>query len=379
METVTTRDETPVTVPALYMAIETGAKNWKVGFSGGLGQRPRVRGMQAGDLDKLREEIQTAKRRFGLADDAPVHSCYEAGRDGFWIHRALGSMGIHNRVLDSSSIEVDRRARRAKSDGLDVRGLLTLVIRLCRGEKRVCRVCRPPTPETEDLRQLNREMETAKSDRTRSVNRIKAYLATQGVLLTRRGLAGGDLSGLRAWDGTHLPPRLQTRIDREMEKLALLERQIAELEAERRAAMRAEGDRPAEIAAKLQQLRAIGPGISWVLSAELFAWRCFRNVRELGAIVGLAPTSYQSGDMSRELGISKAGNRHVRWIMVELAWLWLEYQPRSALTLWYRQRFGSGGDIQRRKGIVALARKLLIALWKYVEHGTVPEGAMLKL
>jgi transposase len=364
-------------VPALYMAIETGARKWKVGFSSGLGQRPRIRVMNTANLVQLREEIRLAKRRFDLPEDAPVYSCYEAGRDGFWIHRALERGGVHNEVVDSSSIQVDRRARRAKSDKLDVAGLVTLVIRRCRGEERVCRVCRPPSPEDEDRRQLGRELEAVKAEHTASVNRIKSFLAGQGVYLHERGLPG-DLSKVRTWQGAELPAQLRSRLDREVELLRLSERRIAVLMDARKELMRSETDPAAVIARKLQQLRGIGPESSWLFAAELFAWRRFRNVRELAAIVGLAPTPHQSGTMHRELGISKAGNRRVRAMLIEIAWRWPDHQPQSALALWYKRKFASGSSVHRRKGIVALARKLLIALWKYVEFDTLPEGAVLK-
>lgn len=377
METATTRREAPVTVPALYMAIETGVQKWKVGFTCGAGQQPRIRVVDTGDLVRLGEEIERAKRRFGLAADAPAHSCYEAGRDGFWLHRALERMGVRNRVVDSASIHVDRRARRAKSDRLDVVGLLDLVIRRCRGEDRVCRVCVPPSPETEDLRQLDRELKTATHDRTRSINRIKSFLATQGAYLHGRGLPN-DLSGIRTWEGAPLPDRLRRHVERERERLQLLERQIEQLEEERAEAMGSDTDRAAQIACKLQRLRAIGPGSGWALTAEIFSWRKFNNGRQLGALVGIVPTPYQSGTLHRELGISKAGNARVRCVMVELAWQWVRHQPQSALTLWYRRRFGDGDKVRQKKGIVAVARKLLIALWKYVEYDELPEGAVLK-
>jgi transposase len=377
MQTVTARREDPVTVPVLYMAIETGVAKWKVGFTCGAGQQPRIRVMDTGDLVRLNEEIQLAKRRFGLPAEAPVHSCYEAGRDGFWIHRALGRMGVHNRVVDSASIQVDRRARRAKSDRLDLVGLLDLVIRRCRGEDRVCRVCHPPSPEAEDRRRLNRELQAAKNDRTRSINRIKSFLATQGVYLRLRGLPD-ELSEIRTWDDAGLPARLRGHVERELEKVRLVDRQIGEMETERKAAMKSETDVAAMIACKLQRLRAIGPGGSWLCAAEIFAWRKFDNGRQLGALVGLVPTPYQSGTLRRELGISKAGNARVRFMLVELAWKWVQYQPQSALTLWYNRRFAAGGSVQRRKGIVAVARKLLIALWRYVEFDEMPEGAVLK-
>jgi transposase len=377
MRTVTTRREAPVTVPALYMALETGVQKWKVGFTCGAGQQPRIRTVNTGDLDRLRAEIELAKRRFGLPADAPVHSCYEAGRDGFWIHRALGRMGVHDRVIDSASIRVDRRARRAKSDRLDVVGLLDLVIRRCRGEDRVCRVCVPPAPEDEDLRRLDRELEAATRDRTRSINRIKSFLATEGVYLRERGLPD-DLSRLRTWEGAELPARMRGHIERERERLQLIERQIGQLQEERRTAMQHPDGRAAAIARKLQQLRAVGPTSGWVLASELFAWRTFNNGRQLGALVGLCPTPYQSGTLTRELGISKAGNPHVRAVAVELAWQWTRHQPNSALTLWFHRHSGGRRGVQRHKSIVALARKLLIALWKYVEFDELPEGAVLK-
>ena len=377
METVTTRREAPVTVPALYMALETGVAKWKVGFTCGAGQQPRIRVVETGDLARLDEEIEQAKRRFDLAADAPVHSCHEAGRDGFWIHRALQRRGVHDRVMDSASIKVDRRARQAKSDKLDVVGLLDLVIRRCRGEDRVCRVCVPPSPTDEDLRRLDRELEAATRDRTRSINRIKAFVVTEGIYLRGRGLPD-DLSQLRTWEGAELPVRLRAQVERERELMQFVERRIEVLKAERKAVLRSNTERAAAIAHKLQRLRAIGPESSWVLASELFAWRKFDNVRQLGALVGLAPTPHQSGTVHRELGITKAGNAHVRYVMVELAWQWVRHQPESSLTIWYQRNFAGGGTVRRNKGIVAVARKLLIALWKYVEFDTMPEGAVMK-
>lgn len=377
MQTVTTRREAPVTVPALYMAMETGVQKWKVGFTCGAGQQPRIRTVDTGDLARLAEEIERAKRRFGLPADAPVHSCYEAGRDGFWIHRALERMKVHNRVVDSASIQVDRRARRAKSDRLDVVGLLDLVIRRCRGEDRVCRVCIVPSPAAEDLRRLEREMAEGTRDRTRSINRIKSFLATEGVYLRGRGLPD-DLGAIRTWEGAEIPARLRAHIEREREKLQLIERQLDVLQEERSAVMRGDQERAAEIARKLQRLRAIGPTGSWVVASEIFAWRKFNNGRQLGALVGLSPTPYQSGMLRHELGISKAGNAHVRAVLVELAWQWVRHQPQSALTLWYHRHSGGRRGGQRNKSIVAVARKLLIALWKYVEFDELPEGAVLK-
>lgn len=378
MQTVTTRNVVSVvSVPALYLAIETGARKWKVGFSSGMGQRARVRNLPAGALDELRAEITRAKDRFGLAPDAPVYSCYEAGRDGFWIHWALAAAGISNSVVDSSSIQVDRRARRAKSDGLDVVQLLDQLMRYHRGESRVWRVVRPPAPEDEDRRQLHRELRSRKDERTRVTNRIKGLLATRGVILGERELPR-DLDKIVQWDGTPLPPGVRARLDREMAHLDLLNADIEALDKERKARLAAGEERGAQIASKLMRLHSIGKESAWTYAMELFSWRRFNNGREVGALVGLVPTPYQSGDMRRELGITKAGNRHVRAMAIEIAWLWLRYQPGSALTRWYMERFASGGPVQKRKGIVALARKLLIALWRYAEFDIVPEGATLK-
>lgn len=377
MQTVTTRNVSVVSVPALYLAIETGARKWKVGFSSGMGQRARVRNLPAGALDQLHAEISRAKDRFGLAPDAPVYSCYEAGRDGFWIHRALTAAGVNNVVVDSSSIQVDRRARRAKSDGLDVVQLLDQLMRYHRGESRVWRVVRTPTLEDEDRRQLHRELKSRKDERTRVTNRIKGLLATRGVILGERELPR-DLDKVVQWDGTPLPAGVRARLEREMAHLDLLNAHIDALDKERKALLAAGKDRGAQIASKLMRLHAIGKESAWTYAMELFSWRRFNNGREVGALVGLVPTPYQSGDMRRELGITKAGNRHVRAMAIEIAWLWLRYQPGSALTRWYMERFASGGSVQRRKGIVALARKLLIALWRYAEFDIVPEGATLK-
>lgn len=377
MQTVTTRNVPVVSVPALYLAIETGARKWKVGFSSGMGQRARVRNLPAGALDQLHAEISRAKDRFGLAPDAPVYSCYEAGRDGFWIHRALTAAGVNNVVVDSSSIQVDRRARRAKSDGLDVVQLLDQLMRYHRGESRVWRVVRTPTLEDEDRRQLHRELKSRKDERTRVTNRIKGLLATRGVILRERELPR-DLDKVVQWDGTPLPAGVRARLEREMAHLDLLNAHIDVLDKERKALLAAGEERGAQIASKLMRLHAIGKESAWTYAMELFSWRRFNNGREVGALVGLVPTPYQSGDMRRELGITKAGNRHVRAMAIEIAWLWLRYQPGSALTRWYMERFGSGGSVQKRKGIVALARKLLIALWRYAEFDIVPEGATLK-
>lgn len=366
----------------LYMAFELGNSNWKLGFSIGLGQRVRERNIPAGDMEKLLGEIESAKRRFGLSAASKVRSCYEAGRDGFWLHRYLTSQGIENLIVDSSSIEVNRRARRAKSDRLDVQKLISMLIRHWGGDRKVWSVVRVPSVEEEDHRQLHREQKSWKKERTRAINHIRGLLASQGVRLQmRKGMSADWVEEIRLWDGTGLPVNLKMRLRREWETLQWIGKQILAVEGERRKALREKRDKAGEHIEKIERLmrlRAIGLNGAWVLVEEFFGWRQFNNRREVGGLAGLTGTPYNSGDTNREQGISKAGNRYVRGVMVELAWAWLRYQPRSKLARWYNRRFGKGSSQVRKIGIVALARRLLIDLWRYVEFGVLPEGARIK-
>jgi transposase len=364
--------------PTLYMAFELGEGNWKVGFSTGLGQDARLRVIRARDLAALVREIEAARKRFGLAADAPVRSCYEAGRDGFWLHRWLVQQDVDNHVIDSSSIEVNRRRRRAKTDRLDAGSLLRLLQRYGLGDRRVWHVVRVPSPEVEDRRQLHRELTELKRERGRLTNRIHGLLANQGICLQLRADFGGRLDDLSLWDGSPLPPDLQERIARSWERARALSREIQALESRQREALRSDPDPALEQVRQLTRLRGIGFRSAWVFTMEFFAWREFRNRREIGALAGLTPTPYQSGDSNHELGISKAGNRLVRALAVEVAWSWLRRQPQSELAQWYRAKFAQGGSRLRRIGIVALARRLLIELWVYLETGTPPAGALFK-
>jgi len=366
------------TSQVLYLAFELGVNEWKLGFSKDLGTKPRVRVMQARDLKRLAREIAAAKQWFGLSAPAAVRSCYEAGRDGFWLHRHLTSTGVDSRVVDSSSIEVNRRQRRAKSDGLDVRKLLGMLVRYHAGESKVWSVVRVPTADEEDRRQLHRELRTLKKDRTRVTNRIQGLLANQGIRLPKSRDLGVLIEGMRVWDGSPLPAGLRARLEREWEHAQFLHGKIAELERERRRAITHDRGQAIEKVRQLLRLRAIGPNGAWVYVNEFFGWRHFRNRKEVGAAAGLTPTPYQSGDESREQGISKAGSRHIRAVAIEMAWCWLRYQPASRLSRWYQERFGRGGTRARKVGIVALARKLLIELWRFLEQGVIPEGAVLK-
>jgi transposase len=360
----------------LYLAFDLGWSGWKLAFSTCPVENPRIRGMAARKLEDLEAEIAKAKKRFGLPADAPVRSCYEAGRDGFWLHRYLTARGINNIVVDASSIEVPRRYRRAKSDGLDASKLLGMLLRYYGGEKKVWSVVQVPTVETEDRRQLHRELLTLKGERTQHVNRIKGLLACCGLASEVDGKFPQRLAELRTWDSQAVPPELQQRLLREFARWQVVDRQIAELERARVQRIVKSKEEAMDQVRRLLRLRGIGANSAWMFVMEFFSWRQIVNRRQLGALAGLTPTPYNSGDDSREQGISKAGNRRMRTMAIEIAWCWLRYQPGSRLSQWYRERFGGGKSRLRRIGIVALARKLLVALWRYLEHGELPAGAL---
>jgi transposase len=362
----------------LYMALELSQKEWKLGFSVGPGQAPRLRSVPGRALAVLMEEIRLARERFGLGKDVEVDSCYEAGRDGFWLHRYLEAQGVKNLVVDSASIEVSRRFRRVKTDRMDVGRLLGMLMRYHLGEKKVWSVVHVPSAGAEDERQLHREMMALKRERTRHINRVKGLLAGQGVVVDVGAGFMEEIGEIRLWDGSGLPGRLRKRLERECQRMGLLKEQIRELEKEREEVLRTSQEESVEQVRRLLQLKGIGVNSAWLYVMEFFAWRGFHNRREVGSLAGLTPTPYQSGESSKERGISKAGNRPVRGMAIEIAWAWLRFQPESALSLWYNRRFAEGSSRVRRIGIVALARKLLIELWKYLETGAVPEGAYLK-
>jgi transposase len=370
---ITTKKDT------LFMAFELGDDTWKLGFSRGFGESVYERNISARDTKALLQEIQKIKRRLGLSKKARVVSCYEAGREGFWLHRFLEAQGVESLVVDSSSIEVSRRKRRTKTDRLDVRALLDLLLRHMAGShKKVWSVVHVPTVEQEDRRHLHRELQSAKRDRTRVTNRMKGLLANHGLRLDVKGDVPRQLERLRQWDGNAVPPGLRARLDREWERVQFYTDLIRRLEKDRRELARHSEDPAVEKVRQLNQLKGIGVNSAWLYVMELFGWREFRNRREVGSIVGLTPTPQASGQREREGGMSKAGNRHVRSLAIEIGWGWLRYQPESALSKWYQARFGGGSKRIRKIGIVALARKLLIALWRFLETGMIPEGAELK-
>jgi transposase len=318
-----------------------------------------------------------AKRRFHLPETAAVRSCYEAGRDGFWLHRYLEDRGVENLIVDSASIEVNRRAKRVKTDRIDVGKLLDMLMRYHSGEEKVWSVVHVPSVEGEDMRHLHRQLNRFKRDRTRHISRIEGVLASQGVKVPLHVNFLDKLEATRLWDGSLLPPGVRARVEREHAALQYVQGQIKKLEEERKELIET-SDHPSVVQVRqLMKLRAIGPNSAWLFVMEFFGWREFRNRREVGALAGLTPTPYQSGGESREQGISEAGNRWVRGLAIEIAWCWLRYQPDSELTHWFDEKFGHSKRT-RKIGIVALARRLVVALWRYLEMGEIPAGAQLK-
>jgi transposase len=362
----------------LHLAFELGRKKWTLGFTIGLGQKARKKTVNGGDTAAVLEEIAAAKRRFDLPEAARVVSCYEAGPEGFWLHRWLESVGIENVVVDSASIEVDRRKRRVKADGLDVEGLLKLLCRHTMGEPKVWSVVRVPPPQIEDARQLHRDLATLTAERTRSRNRIRGLLAVHGAAVRQWSKVREEVARLRLWDGAALGEGLRQRLEREIERLELVQCQIRSVEQAMAAELQAAAE-AGSILAMMQrrvQLRGIGPQGARILAVELFAWRGFRNRREVGGCTGLTPTPYQSGESVHEQGIDKAGNVWLRRVATQLAWSWVRWQRDSEITQWFNRRFASAGRRQRRVGIVGVARKLVIALWRYAEGAELP-GALI--
>jgi transposase len=341
------------------MALELSARRWQLAFGLGLATPSRRRTIPAGDEAALRQELAAARQRFGLAATAPVRSCYEAGRDGFWVHRWLTQLEVVNVVVDSASIEVTRRRRRAKTDRLDADALLRRLIRYWLGECDQWKVVHVPSVAVEDARQAERSLAMLTAERTRYRNRLHGVLATQGVRLRLGPSFLTQLATMTRPDGAGLPVGVVARLTLQWELLQTIEQALRQARAAQRTAVAAAATPAAVRTQRLQQLKGI-------------------RARSAAVLSGLVPVPYQSGDAGHDQGISRAGLRHVRRIAVEVAWAWVRWQPDSALTRWYQQRFGQGGGRLRRIGIVALARKLLIALWRYSEHGIVPAGAAVR-
>jgi transposase len=375
----TLRKDVSTKTAVLHVAFELSNSKWKLGFSDG--NKMRFKSIDARNLEQLGEEIEKAKHRFRLDDDVRIVSCYEAGRDGFWLDRYLLSQEVENVVVDSSSIEVNRRKRRAKTDRIDARKLLRMLMRYHGGERKLWSVVRVPSVEAEDGRQLSRELESLNKERTSHRSRIRGLLIREGLEV--KNPSGKkfleELDSLCTWDGKQLPKDFKARIVREYERLRMVEEQMGTLRKERETRVGSAETLSMRKVAQLRALYGIGVTSSWDFVMEMFGWREFRNRREVGAFAGLTPTPYDSGGSQREQGISKAGRGRIRALNIQIAWGWLRFQPQSKLSLWYQERFAGGGSRMRRIGIVAVARKLLIDLWRYLEYGVVPEGARLRL
>ena len=366
---------------ALYVSLELSRSTWLVTSLSPNSDKMSKHTIAAGDAFKLLALLTRLRGRAEqlVGGSLSIAVIQEAGLDGFWVHRSLEANDIESHVVDPASIAVSRRRRRAKTDGIDGESLLRTLLAWKRGEPRVCEMVVPPTPEQEDSRRLSRERAILLRERVQHVNRIKGLLAGQGITDYDPLHKGRRtrFNGLTTGDGRPLPGRLKAELLRELARIELLLSQIADLEAERNAAIKPDVEgRPSPITL-LTQLKAIGPQIGAVLYHEGL-YRNFTNRRDVAAYAGLVPTPWRSGSIDREQGISKAGNPRLRHIMIELAWLWLRHQPGSALSGWFRARVGNERGRIRRITIVALARKLLIALWRYVTQGEVPEGAVLK-
>lgn len=357
----------------LYVAFELGATSWKLGLTSGFGGAAWIKTVPARDWAAVQRVVAQAKTRFSVAADARVMSCYEAGRDGFWVHRALLREGFDNRVVDSASIEVNRRARRAKTDRLDAAKLVAMLVRAVLGERGVWREVHVPSAADEAARHASRERTQLVQERTRLINQVRSWLATYGAQLPARR-PDAWWQRVTDWAGAPLPATVQARIARADERMAQLAHQLETLDAAARATVAAA---PADSAlGRLVQLKGIAVTGAQVLLEEGLVWRAFRNRREVGGLLGFAPLPYQSGDQARDQGIDRAGNSRWRAMSVQLAWSWVRWQPTSALTQWYQRRFGGGGARLRRIGIIALARKLVIALWRTATTGEIPAGAV---
>jgi transposase len=357
----------------LCVAFELGRREWKLALTTGFGVAPMVRTVASGDWETIQRVLRAARLRWGVAAAAPVVSCYEAGRDGFWIHRALARLGIANRVVDSSSIAVNRRARRIKTDRLDALKLVQMLVRVCAGECHVWREVHVPTAEAEGDRHATRERTGLVAEQTRGVNQLRSWLATYGCALPRR--TGQWWARVRDWAGAPLPATVQARLARTEARLTLIAAQIAELDAAQ--AARVDVAEPTSALAQLVRLKGVAVTSATVLIEEGLVWRAFRNRREIGGLLGFAPAPYDSGDTQRDQGISRAGNARLQTVAIQLAWNWVRWQPASGLTRWYTAHFGPRRRA-RRIGIVALARKLVIALWRWATAGVLPVGAVLK-
>lgn len=364
----------------VYVSIELSVSSWLVAARLPNTEKLRLHRLEGGDTAALLTVIAELRSRASakLGSPADVACCFEAGRDGFWLHRLLTAHGVAAYVLEPTSILVNRRARRAKTDRLDAEGMLRVLAAWLGGDRQVCSMVRVPSPDEEDAKRPHREREHLVQDKLRIENRIEALLFTQGIR-GRPSLRSWerDLAELRTGDGRVLPRLLQAELNRLRRRLVLTLQLIREMEVERTETQATTiDDAVTKKITALQRIRGIGENFSNVLVHEVL-YRSFANRRQLASYVGIAPMPYQSGGMDLDRSISRAGNQRARTTLIQLAWLWLRYQPGSALATWFRERVGTLQGRTRRIAIVAMARKLLIALWRYVETGMLPEGVEL--
>ncbi|MGB3466357.1 MAG: IS110 family transposase [Cyclobacteriaceae bacterium] len=359
----------------LYIALELSNKKWKLAFS--TGEKVRLLTIDARSQVAFQQALRSTQEKWHLDASVKILSVYEAGRDGFWIHRWLESLGILNVIVDPASIEVNRRKRRAKTDRLDAKALLRQLIRYHADEHTVWSVVKVPSVDQEDRRRGEREIKRLKKEIASNTNRVKSLLILHAIQVGSLRKLDERLDQMLGWDNKPLPKHIRDEIAREYERIEFARNQLKALERDRSARIAKPQTKAEHQANKLLQLKSVGVISAMTLSDEFFSWREFRNVRQVGACAGLDGSPYASGDSQTEQGISKAGNAKVRALMIELAWSWLRNQPQSDLALWFENNF-SRGKRSRRVGIVALARKLLVALWKYLEKDELPSGALLK-
>ena len=383
MRIATDRPQAPTAIRtnlgAIFLSMELSRTTWLLtSLSPGDGERMSKHAVRSGDVAGLLARFSQLrdKVRLRTGQVVPIIVMQEAGLDGFWIHRLLQDEGIESYVVDPASIAMSRRRRRAKTDKIDGESLVRALLAYKRGEPRVCAMVKAPTPQEEDRRRICRERKTLTAERVRHVNRIKGLLFAQGIsdYEPLRRKRRERLEELRTGDGRPLPHHLKAQIGRELDRLELILQQIRSVETERDVLLSPTKDGTPAPGAMLKSLKGIGPEFAGVLWSEGL-YRSFSNRRQVAAYAGLAPTPWQSGSVAHEQGVSKAGNPRLRTTMIQLAWLWVRHQPGSILTQWFHQRVQFNGGRIRKVLIVALARKLLIAFWKYVTAGIVPEGA----
>lgn len=372
------------TIPRrLFAAIELSKSAWVVALQLPTVDKVSLFRITGGDIEQLYALLNQARDRAG--EPVEICTCYEAGYDGFWIHRTLAARGIQNTVLNSASIQVSRRGRRVKTDRTDAESLVRVLMALYRGEHQVAKIVHVPSPKEEDDKRLLRSRDNLLRERIRHTNRILGLLNVQGVrhIDPNRRDWTAALTKLRTADGRPFPHQLMREIRREAKLLATVKHMLEDVEAEIAGMIRDASKRkhPAQrgqshpIAARLVGIRGVGPQTAGVLATEVF-YRKFNNRREVASYMGLTPTPYNSGSIERDQGISKAGNRRARTIAIELAWVWLRNQPDSKLSRWFHERVGVATGRVRRIAIVALARKLIVALWRFLEDGVIPHGAI---